>query len=576
LILIVVVSLFWGCQGSTGDPEGAGNGTDPPGQNDPVPDDGATPNPIATLAGCPEPPQQPISDQWPEVFVGVEGCDDEGAGTRQEPFCSFAPAYAAVPSAPGIITVLPGEYRMDREYGGGGLSPSRPGRVDAYFVIRGEGNPVIYGSTRLAPGAWEDLGNGMYRVNASFLSADPTGMWTATGVRVIHVMETRDGRRSHAPVSALVAPGTWTKADAAGMGCGSTNAGCYIYATASDALSMDDAFEFSQGKFLFSVGSDYMTIRGLTIRYTQDSAISLEASDFVLVEENDFGHNANGDDNAYSIFLSYSQGGVIRHNRAFDSRYWGGTANSRGITVMSGGDETGPWICNNEVWDIIGSGITTKSGVSNAKVVGNYVHDVGTCVEIPSQRCHWQGCEGVPNGHTYPGGAWDVRENIFERCATGVQVMGNYGDESEALLPSSVYNNLFLDNQYGIQITAFTKDTLIRNNIFAGSGAGILYGNESGENRYADWHMARNNRSDFNFFATPVAIMEHPNWSGAAYYPVSLEDFVQTYGGEANSLSGDPMLDATDGYRPLPGSPVLNSGDASMYQADTANMGPHP
>jgi hypothetical protein len=334
------------------------------------------------------------------------------------------------------------------------------------------------------------------------------------------------------------------------------------------------AFEFSQGHFLFCLGCDYLVLEGLTFRFTQPNAVSFEGSDFILVQDNDFGHNANSNDNAYSIFISYSQGVMVRRNRAFDSRYWGGTPNSKGITFMVSGDEADMWACYNEVWDIIGQGICTKSGVSNLHVVGNYVHDVGTCVDIPSERCHWQGCDGEPDGHTYPGGNWTVRENLLERCGAGVNPGGDENPDA-AYFGSRIYNNLFLDCDRGVTLNVWAMDTFIRNNIFQGGTSGIYFNNSAGEDRWPDWFLSRGLDSDYNIFNAESALIARINWTGGGEHPLTLDEFRASYDGEEHSLETDPMLDAD--FTPLEGSPALGSGDPSVYgAAGSVNIGLFP
>lgn len=517
--------------------------------------------------GCLTPPQGPIGADWPEVFLGVEGCDDAGPGTRAQPFCSWQVAINAN-DVPATVTVLDGDYRFP-EAGRGQVN--KPGTAQEYFTLRADegASPVFYGSERVEAGAWEAAGDGVWRTPVEGWRNNPTGLWLADGTRVLHQTDF-DGGRLHANVAELVEPNRWTKANAGGIRCDNDNAGCFIYLRPSTGLvPNNEAFEASQANLLFALGSDYLVIRGLTTRFTQSSGLFVESSDFVLIEDNDFGHNSNGNDNAYSAFVQYADGTMLYNNRAFDSRYWGGYANSKGLTVMTGGDQADIWICGNEVWDIIGQGIATKSGVSNAHIVGNYVHEVATAIVVPSQRCHWNGCDV----QLWPGGNWTIRENIIEGCREGID-MHTFNPEAD-YAGNRIYNNLFVDTGYGIKIDLGNRPEFIRNNIFIGGDAGLLLeAIISGEQGWPDRLLDNGLDSDRNLFFNTAAVMQHPNSSGASYTPLSLEEYVTQYGGDANSLGADPQLDAD--WRPGAGSPVLGAGDPSTYDANTVNIGLWP
>ena len=538
-------------------------------------------------APCPEPVQAELGADWPEVFVGIDNCNDEGEGHRAEPFCTFPAAFSAVPSAPAIVTVLDGDYRLIEHWDEGrrNIHLHRPGTEDGYFVIRAEAgsSPLLIGSQRLEAGIWHEVGEGLWRTDAAGLSWDAKGLWLSDGRRIIHEMEMRDGVRSHAPVQQLSEPGSWTKANGGGEPCGTeSNEGCFLYVRPFADTDMSSAtFEASQGHFISAIGCPYLVMEGLTFRFTQSAASFFENCDFLLIQDNDFGHNANGNDNAYSIFISYSQGVMVRRNKAFDSRYWGGAgSNSKGITFMVSGDEEPLYACYNEVWDILNGGITTKSGVSNLHVVGNYIHDVGSCVQVPGPRCHWHGCEGEGDqGHTFASGNWTIRENILERCGSGISYNSRASEHHDFSYEyrNYAFNNLFIDCTYGVNIGPWTVGQTIRNNIFMGSGVGLYLNNAAGEDRWPDWFLARGLDSDYNIFDTDTAIQAHINWTGAGRHPLSLADYQADYEGEENSFETLPLLDDNNHYRPLPGSPSLGLGDPAMYQgSDQVNIGLWP
>jgi Right handed beta helix region len=530
-------------------------------------------------SACIEPLQGPVGTDWPEVVVGLAGCDDSGPGTAATPVCHFAEAIARLPEAPGILTIQDGTYRLEDhwEEDRGSFSVSRPGTKDAYFVIRAAqgAHPVLVGSVALDGSDFEDAGDGLFRADVSHMVRDTKGLWTADGSRMAHIMETRDGVRSHANVADLVEPSTWTKADAGGTGCDSDNEGCFIYvrpATDLDVPATD--FEVSQGHFTGAIGSTFMVMRGLTFRFTQPTAAYFENAHHVLIEDCDFGHNANSNDNSYSVQVWSSQGALLRRNKAFDSRYWGGAVNSHGLTFMITGDATPVWACDNEVWDIIGHGISIKGGVSNLHVVGNYIHDVGNGIHVSASRCHWQGCDV----HHYPGGAWIIHENICERCGNGVYLPGIH-DNPDHVFPSYIFNNLFIDCDSGVSIAKTSPMPLVRNNLFVGGDKGLHLNGAGDTTNWADLWLDRGLDSDYNlFFECASSLYVTANWSGAERAMTLDEyraDFGDEYGVEQHSLEADPLLDAD--YRPGPGSPALNAGDPSVYRDDaTVHLGIWP
>ncbi|MBW2463616.1 MAG: right-handed parallel beta-helix repeat-containing protein, partial [Deltaproteobacteria bacterium] len=493
------------------------------------PSGGDWPVPVPGSAGtgpaCPDPAQGPMGADWPEVFVGVEGCDDDAAGDRDAPFCTFERAFEVADAAPYIVTVLDGTYRQrDHEV-------SRRGTAEEYFVIRADegATPVILGSEALLGANFETVDGGLLRVDVSALPSDPTGFWTAAGTRMIHVMEDRDGRRSHANTADVVDPGTWTKADAAGAGCGGDNAGCFIYLRPTAGLDVAATeFEASQGSFITSIGGHYQVVDGISTRFTQDTAIFFESARHILIQNGDFAHNANSDDNSYNLRLWGADGALVRRNRVSDSRYWGGRVNSHGITFMVAGDEDDIWVCENEVFDMIGMGVSTKGGSSNVHVVGNYLHDIGTGVHTSNSRCDWEGCDV----HLYPGGSYTVRENLFERCGTGVSISATDA-RPESVGPSRVFNNLFVDGGEGVETARASVQPTLRNNVFMGSGTG-LYFSAGTPTTWPDYYIAEGFDSDFNLFDVETSVYVYADWSGTER-AMSLTDYQSDYGGEGNS-----------------------------------------
>ncbi|NOY93401.1 MAG: hypothetical protein GXP55_19625 [Deltaproteobacteria bacterium] len=564
LLLLLLGAL--GCGGGSGSPDG-GMGRDasrvdgggvaldggPPGVDWPLPIPGSP----GTGPACPEPAQGPIGDDWPEVFVGVAGCDDTGAGTRELPFCTFEKAFEVADTVPYIVTVLEGTYRQR------GHRLNREGTADEYFVLRADqgARPVILGSDAIAGGDFESATGELFRVDVSGLEKDPKGLWTAEGRRIIHVMETRDGERSHANTADLVEPGSWTKADDSGVGCGRDNAGCFIYMLPfADMDVSTTAFEASQGNFFYSQG-DYQVVDGLTIRFTQSTAIFFEGAKHILIQNSDFAHNANGNDNSYGLRLWGADGALVRRNRVSDSRYWGGAVNSHGITFMVGGNEQDIWVCENEVFDIIGHGVSTKNGSSNVHVVGNYLHDLGNGVHTSDSRCHWRGCD-VEN---FPGGGYTIRENLFENCRAGVAI-ARTDSRPINVTPSRIFNNVFVDTERGVETLRVSTQPFVRNNIFVGTGNG-LYFRAGGMTTWPDYFISEGFDSDFNLFDTASAIYVYADWAGTEQAQ-DLATYQANYSAETDSLEADPMLD--DRFMPRAGSPALGSGDPDVYPGATS------
>ncbi|MEZ4231105.1 MAG: right-handed parallel beta-helix repeat-containing protein [Polyangiaceae bacterium] len=533
-------------------------------------DDWPLPRPGSPGAGpaCPEPDHRAVGTDWPEAFVGVEGCDDTGAGSRDQPFCSFDRALEALDRAPAVLTLKEGVYRQ-------GMTVNRRGTAEAYFVIRAEegARPVVLGSAAIRGADFEPAQAGLWRADVSGLANDPTGFWTSAGQRVLHEMETRDGVRSHAPASELVDAGTWTKADADGNACDGDNAGCYLYLRPPSGLDVPSTdFEASQHGFVYANGSDYLWIEGVETRFTQSSAIFTENASNVVIQDSTFAHNANGNDNSYNLRLWGADGAIVRRNRVSDSRYWGGAVNSHGITFMVTGEDADIWVCENEVFDGVGTAVSTKNGSSHIHVVGNYIHDIADGVHTADHRCDWRGCDERDFG----GGAYDIRENLFLRCDTGVQISDRALERAEAernVWPSKIYNNAFVDTARGVVVPRLGTQPWLRNNLFLRGKSGIYF-QAGGTTTWPDYYFAQGFDSGFNFFAGEHAIYVYANWSGTER-AMSLSEYRSEYSGEAGSLSGDPGVEAD--YSPSDASPLLGAGDATAYPGQQrVNIGLFP
>jgi hypothetical protein len=289
--------------------------------------------------------------------------------------------------------------------------------------------------------------------------------------------------------------------------------------------------------------------------------------DQALIQDCSLGHVSNSDDNSYGLGLWFSNGSIVRRNVVFDSAYWGGTANSKGITLMVSGRTAPNWLCDNEVFHIPGNAaIGTKGGVSNLRVIGNRIHDSHVGVELSHVRDQ--------DGMTYPAGQWVISQNVIERCQLGV-FLTRYGHQDRAQPGDSIVNNLFRDNRGGV-VFAFDMppDERVHNNIFVGGAmaatctsevcdTGMYFGNNAGEVRDFDYLFAApiSLRVSHNlYFGFRFTHGVNRNWT-ANYVNRDLAMFQSAFSGvsaERGSLVADPMLDIDN--RPRPGSPALGAG----------------
>ncbi len=580
-------------------------------------------------ARCATPAQDGVDTSgWPEVFVGTveQGCSDEAAaGTYDKPLCNPHLAAERVDQAGSIITLRGGVYRLaelEGPNGPGGIG--LPGRDDytasQFLLFRSEPGTtaMLLGSVQRS-GGWEmhSASPRVFRLDVSDLAEDPKALYEvidgAEGSfdearRFRHMMIFVDGERAHANVSDLAEGSegspetsmtedgsthdfTWTKADGSGAGCGSDNAGCFVYLRADDP-SFDPntrAFELSQTNAIGAPpgGVHHVVIDGIATRFTQcgglNCSLAFEGSNNVLIQNSSFGHVANSNDNSYGIGLWSTNGSIVRRNRVFDSAYWGGTPNSKGITFMISGQEEPNWVCGNEVFHIPGeAGIGSKSGVQRLHIIGNYVHDCAFGVETNGDR--------TQDGTLYEAGAYAIEQNIFENNSVAVWLRQPGGDGGMAgnagAGPDFVVNNLFIDNRSGVLLaTQMTPGARVLNNIFLGGptanacsgedcGAAIYYANNAGEIRDFTF-VLETLEVDFSnnlFFGHDASHGVNRNWT-PDYEHFTLAEFQTAYASELNSLDADPLLDAV--YRPASGSPALGAGLAEYYGLETVNIGPY-
>jgi len=518
-----------------------------------------------------------------DYVVAPDG-DDAAAGTVAAPFRTIAHALEVAGNG-DVVQIRSGTYRlMDEQAEASHITVSGATESSFLTIEAYQGEQVtVLGSVSTEGKTWEPYAGGLQRMAVDDFPHDPTGLFLGEE-RIEHKMKDVSGTRSHADVADLTESGQWTKADSSGTGCPSENAGCFVYLfPAAGQDPNTEVYELSQRKLFYTTGDvSYMTVRGLTILYTQNSAFSFEGGRGQLVEDNVLGHNSNSNDNAYSIFVSYGGGVTVRNNVVFDSEYWGGTPNSKGITLMDMDPNDPSTIEGNEVYDIIGQGITSKNGVANVIVRGNYLHDVGTCVQPAGPRCHWTKPDCVQGDPEYfPGGGWEVYENAFARCGHGVGMV-TQSETGESSVNNRIYNNVFHESgTSAIDLKLANTDTLIANNIFLSNPRGIFLDHGgSGTAVEVDAFLPVFASHHNLFFGNQADYLLRPDWTGpgGSGTGFTLDEMSSTYGVEQDSLSSDPtVVDAAlHDFHLKDGSPAAGAGDGSFYGAAAVDIGMYP
>lgn len=518
----------------------------------------------------------PLSTAGTEYFVSTSG-DDANAGTSDAPFRSIGKGLSVL--APGdTLTIRGGLYRLMEE-------PSYDLGIDegteaAYVTIRGyPGERVrIYGSLSTEGRTWEAYDANVWRTSAEFLGRDPKAMFH--GDRRITHQSDLDGGRDHDNVSNLVDPDHWTKAGADGSQCFADNEGCYIYYyPPAGENPNDEVYELSQ-RGLGRFWSDHLVVRGLEIYYAQPQPIFFEGANDIVVEGNVFGHTSNGNDNSYGMRIWQSGGALVRHNVVFDSVYWGGVSNSKGITFMVSDPENPHIVEYNEVYDIPGqAAIGVKSGVSHLIARYNYIHDVHTAFEPGGYRCVWSrtntdGCQ--PTDVEYrPGGRWQIYGNVVVEAETGFRVAGHVDDGGE----NWVFNNVFYGGGTGIRLGwDGPVGHQFFNNVFVHQDAG-LYLYSGGTTTTVDDYLGQYTAYNNLYFGNTADIHLRPNWSGGptAGVPYTLLEFQSQFDEEMNSISTDPrFVDPPSDLHLSSGSPAAGAGAGDSFGAPSVDIGAYP
>ncbi len=507
-----------------------------------------------------------------EYFVATNG-DDNNSGTISSPWQSLAYGFDQL-QAGDTLTIRGGVYRLIEETNFSTFTTPNT-------TIQGHAGEVVelLGSYGTANNTWEAYNAQVWRIPADQLNSDPKGMFNGHQ-RVDHQSDL-DGGRDHDHVSNLVTPNHWTKADANGSQCFADNSGCFIYLFPADGeLPNTQVYELSQRGLPRSV-ADYMTLKNLHIYYTQSSPIFFEGADYVTLENNVFGHISNGNDNAYAVRIWDSQGSVVRHNTIFDSVYWGGTSNSKGVSFMVTKIGDPNVVEYNEIYDIPGrSAVGTKGGTSNLIVRYNYIHDVYNAFEPGGFRCVWSatntdGCQSTDVEYR-PGGDWQIYGNIVTNTEVGLRLPA-YDEDNHN---NNLYNNVFYNVATAVQIGwEGSFGTVIANNIFANNEVGVYLqsgGTTTTVNDYLDQFESHHN---LYFNNSHADIHLRPNWGGNFYSgtPYGLSTFQNEFSlREAQSISADPQFTNSIDFYLLDSSPASHAGDGTFWSVPTVHMGAHP
>ncbi len=516
--------------------------------------------------------------------------NDANPGTIDEPFATITKGLESLQNG-DTLNIRAGTYRLMEE---SDISPTlyHPGATPTNFITIQAYNDEevkILGSLSSEGQTWTQYDANLWRLPTSFLVYHPTGMFNGTR-RVEHQMVMKNGIRSHADITDLTEENYWTKADASGAGCSNSSDdhdSCYIYFyPPAGELPNDEVYEFSQRRLAFILNTSYLTLRGLEFAYTQNTAVAIEEGRGQVIENNILSHNSNSHDNAYAIFISYGGGAQVRGNTVFDSKYWGGSANSKGITFMDNDPADPAIVEENEIYNIVGGGVTVKNGVSNLIVRRNYIHHVGFGIETSGGRCHWTNPSCVPSDpEYYPGGDWKIYENVFAENDIGVLIH----QFSEAGTPSNnnrIFNNVFYKNTTaGVEMPVLPSGNIIANNIFIENARGIFMNHNGGEAKTIEDFLTQFSGDHNLFFGNELAgnpsdYFLRPDWTGNSFagIPYTLAEMQNNYDRELNGLAADPQfLDAPNlDFHLQPTSPAREEGDGTFYQTIWVDMGIYP
>ncbi len=495
-----------------------------------------------------------------------QGANDSNSCTSTSSPCLTIGHTMALLQPGDILNVREGIYRLVEQ----NVTSSFHAQTTAssFFTMQSyNGEKVqIYGSLSTANKTWQQYNSNVWRISAEFLETDPKGMFLGHR-RIEHQSDLSGSPRKHDHVVKLITENTWTKADINGIQCLSENTGCYIYYYPPAGESPNsNIYELSQ-KSLSRISSDYTQVKGLEFYYTQPQPIFFEYADNLLLENNVFAHVSNGDDYSYGIRIWDSGGSLVKNNIVYDSKYWGGTSNSKGITFMVSDLDNPNIVEYNEIYDIPGrSAIGTKGGSSGLIVRYNYIHDVYNAFEPGGARCVWShtntdGCQSTDIEYR-PAGDWQIYGNVVVNATYGL-LIGSYQEGNRNnILRNNVFDNV--DRPFNLGWNTESNGHQIYNNIFMNSETGIYLDNGSyGEDRFVSDFLDKYSSDNNIFFNNSEAnIFSKTDWQGGTYYgtPYALAEFQSSFNRELNSQLTDPMLNSV--FKPRKDSPVCRAGRA--------------
>jgi hypothetical protein len=509
-----------------------------------------------------------------EYFISPTG-DDTQAGDISAPWQTLSHSIAQLQEG-DTLTFRAGTYRLIDEPGLNTINTP-------HLTLQGFAGETadILGSWSTAEMTWEAWSADIWRIPADAMTNDPTGMFQGSQ-RISHQSDL-DGGRDHDHVSNLTSPNHWTKADDSGTQCFADNTGCYIYLfPASGENPNEHQYELAQRSFArVAANGHHMVIRNLNFYYTQSNPVFFEAADFITLENNTFAHVSNGNDNAYAVRIWDSQGSVVRGNHVYDSVYWGGISNSKGITFMVNKPGAPNVVEYNIIHDIPGrSAVGTKGGTANMIVRYNLIYDVYNAFEPGSFRCVWSatntdGCQTTDTEYR-PAGDWQIYGNIVTNSSVGLSLPAFDEDNHNNLL----YNNVFYqvdtaielgwDGSYGLQVI---------NNIFMNNEIGLYLESGGTTTTVPDYLDQFDSHHNLYYGNSHADIHLRPNWNGNHYSgtPYTLNQFQTLFSGEeSQSITTDPLFINTIDFYLTPDSPAAGTGDGSLWALPAVNMGAHP
>ncbi|HXS81755.1 MAG TPA: PKD domain-containing protein, partial [Methylomirabilota bacterium] len=245
-----------------------------------------------------------------EFFVNNSSasCNNAGAGTAAQPYCSITAALTAHHEPGVVITVMPGRYREQ-------VTVPASGAADSPIMLRAQAGAVVDGTDDFSdPALW------------SAFSGD---VWLAASVMLPPRQVFADDQRltpSTAPPASLPARSfTFVAGSGLYVNAGGGNPGSHRAQVGARARG------------IFASGRSFVIIRGFTVTRTEDRCIQLTNSSSIAVESNT---------------LTFSGGIGLQASGDFGDRIVGNRAsnnNDHGISLLNGA--TACTVENNEAFE---------------------------------------------------------------------------------------------------------------------------------------------------------------------------------------------------------------------------------